>query len=152
MAPPCRQYCFIADLRWSFGDSFATTIYTDGSTIHGNTNDVTCTLSQKVTLQPTVSALSQPANGVRPFKPKRKLCERPSNWYRRMSPSTRCASFRIVCQYSNEYKICTNPSKLPTPTKTRFLMLWSRLPRVGALSCSHGTLAILESMATSWQM
>ena len=54
-----------------------------------------------MTLGSTVSALSRPANGARPSKPMRKLCYQPSNWYRRMSPSTRCTSFQIVCQHSN---------------------------------------------------
>ena len=39
--------------------------------------------------------------------------------------------------------------KLPTPTKTRFTTLWLRLLSEGAISLSHGALAILKSAATS---
>ena len=69
----------------------------------------------------TVSTQSRLANGAHPSKQMRKLCELPSNWYRRMSPSTRCASFQIVVKHSNDYKICIHSSKLPTPTKTSTL-------------------------------
>ena len=40
-------------------------------------------LAPEVTLESIVSALSWPANGARPSKQKWKLCEQPSNWYRR---------------------------------------------------------------------
>ena len=51
-------------------------------------------LAPQVTLESTVSGLSRPANDAHPSKPKRKLYEQPSNWYRRMSPSTNGASFQ----------------------------------------------------------
>ena len=86
------------------------------------------TLAPLVSLQSTVTAQSRPANDAHPSK--RKLCQQPSNRCRRMSPTTRCKSFLIVCQHSNQYKICTHPSKLPTPTQS--LTLWPRLPREGA--------------------
>ena len=102
-----------------------------------------------LTLESTVGAPSRLANGARPYKPKRKLCEQFSNWYRKMSPSTRCSSFQIVCQHSNRYKICIHPSKLQIPMKTTFLMLCLRLPADCAISLSHDALAILVSAATS---
>ena len=86
-------------------------------------------LATQVTIESTVSALSSPANGDRPSKPKEKQCERHPKCYRRMSPSTRCALFQIVCQHSNEYEICSHPNKLSTPTKTRFDAQASRTER-----------------------
>ena len=66
-------------------DSYDATIYTDC----GNTTMVVAaSLSSsgpQVTRESTVSAVSWPANGTRLSKSKRKLCERPLNWYRRMS-------------------------------------------------------------------
>ena len=103
------------------------------------------------TVESTVSALSGPENCARPSKPKRKLCEQLTNWYRRMSPSTRCASFQIVCQRCNAHKICIHPSKLQTLMKTRFLVHWLRIPTESAILLSHGALASLESAATSYQ-
>ena len=118
-------------------DSFDATIYNDGSTTHGNANGssgIIATTGPQVTLESTVSALSRSSNGTCPSEPKSKQCGQPSNWYRRMSPSIRCASLQIACQLSNEYKIFIHPSNLPTMTKTRFVMLWPRLLRQGALA------------------
>ena len=129
-------------------DSYDTTIYTDGTSTQ---TAVAASLSPLVALESTDSTLSCPANGAHPAKPKGKLCEQPTIWYRRMSPSTECSSFQIVCQHSNAYKICIHASKLPTPMKTRFLTLWPRLPTEDAISLSHGALAILEFMAMSYQ-
>ena len=80
-------------------NSYDATIYTDGAVTHGNANGgsgINVTTGPRVTLELTVSALSWLANGARPSRPKRKLCEQPSSWYRRMPPSIRCASFQIV--------------------------------------------------------
>ena len=108
----------MVDKDW---DSYDATIYTDGAATHSNGNGgsgiVVTPLAPHVTLQSTVSAPYRPANGAHPSKPKRKLSERPSYLYRRMSPSTRCASFQIVRQHPKAYKICIHPSKLPTLMK-----------------------------------
>ena len=133
-------------------DSEDASIYTDGAGTQGNAkggSGIIVTTGPHVTLASTVSALSRPENGARPSNPKRKLCEQPTNWYSRMSPFIRCASFQIVCQHSNAYKICIHPSKLPTRMKTRFLTLWLLSPKEGTISLSHGALAIPESAASS---
>ena len=91
-------------------DSYDATIYIDGAATHGNVNGGIIVTTGHVTATLTVSALSQPANCARPSKPKRKLCEQPSNWHRRMSPSTRCASLQIMCQLSTNTKSASNPA------------------------------------------
>ena len=80
-------------------DSNDATIYTDGAATHGNANGgsaiiVTTAPPPQVTIEFTVSALSRPANGARPSKPTRKLCEQPSIWYNRMLPSQGAHRFR----------------------------------------------------------
>ena len=131
-------------------DSYDATIHTDGAAKYFFANGgsgIIVTTAPQVTLESTVSVISWPTNGARPSKPKRKLCEQPPNWHRRMSPSSMCALFQIVCQHSNTYKICIHPSKLPTQMMTIFLR--PRLPTEGAISLSHVALAILESAVTS---
>ena len=128
-------------------DSYNTTIYTDGAATHGNTNGgsgIIVTTGPRSDPNVHRQSTTRPANGAHSSKPKRKLCKQPSSWYRRMSPSTRCASLQIVCQHSYAKKICIHPSELPTPMKTRFLTLWLRLPTERAISLSHGAPTILD--------
>ena len=121
-------------------DSYDATIYTDGTPTHGNENGgsgIIIITGPQVTLASTVSTLSRPTNGARPYKPKRKLCQQPSNWIRRMSPSTRCASFQIVCQHSSACNISTHPDMSPMPTKARFSSPTSLSYHL-TFTCRHG--------------
>ena len=98
-------------------DSYDTTIYTDGSVMHTAVAASLSPLATQVTLESTVSAPSRPTNDARLSKQKRMRYELAMNSHRRMSSSTRCASFQIVCQHSNENKISNHPSKLPNRRK-----------------------------------
>ena len=106
-------------------DSYDPTINTDGAAQMAVAAPLP-PLAPQVSIESTVSALSRPAIGAHPYKSKSKLREQFSNWYRRMSPSTGCTSFQIVCQHSNACKIFIHSRKLPIPMKTRFWMLWLR--------------------------
>ena len=95
-----------------YWDNFDATIYIDGSTTHGTAIGIIVTSGPPS--DPTIYR-QRTLHGDRPSKTRRMLCERLTNWHRRMSPSTRCT----VCQHTNAYKICTHYNKLQTPMKTR---------------------------------
>ena len=70
-----------------------------------------------------------------------KLCVLPSNWYSRMSPSSRCASFQMVSIHPSQ--------QVANSDKDKILDALTCLLRKGAISLSHGALDIVDSAVTS---
>ena len=138
----------------NYWDSIDITIYIDGSATHGNANGGSgIIVNSGPSVDPRVHRQCNLLAGkwCSSFQAEERAVRTAFNWYRRMSPSTRCASFRIIRMHSNAYKICTHTIRLPTQKKTRFSNLWFHLPREGATSLPHGTLAIWEHEVSSWQ-
>ena len=73
-----------------------------------------------------------------------KLCVLPSNWYSRMSPSSRCASFQMVSIHPSQ--------QVANSDKDKIVDALTCLLRKGAISLSHGALDIVDSVVTSYQM
>ena len=135
-------------------DSYDATIHTDGAATHGSTNsDGNIIVTTGPQNDPIVHRQCSNLAGklCSFFQAEEKAVQTALKLVQEMSLSTRCASFQIVFQDSNKYKICIHPSTMPTATKTRSLTLWPRIPREGAILLSHCVLAILESVAMSWQ-
>ena len=145
LTQPALEFLLHHWQQWMVG--FDATICTDGPAtqiaVMASLSPLTPPL---MTIQLTVNVIFRPANGARPCKLKRKVCELPTNWYRGCLPPRGAQCFR---QYVNtSTHIYTHPSKLARLMKIRFSTLLPRSMRGDAISLSHGALSILESTAT----